>query len=133
MVGVTERAKEALLQRKRLADIRSRDVGLRLAYVPSGEVVLLPDRVRAGDQVVKHEGSTVLLVDAELSEGLLAGRTVDCRDSRGGGSRLVVRATVTVLPDAASGTRRPRRTTKRAGRSWPPPSGAGPSPPVTPA
>lgn len=132
MVGVTDRAKEALLQRRRLADIRSPEIGLRLACVAPGEVVLVPDRVKAGDQIVKHEDSTVLLVDAELSEGLLAGRTVDCGDTGGGGSTLVVRATMTVVPDSVAGNRRPRQARKRPGRPWPP-SGAGPTPPTTAA
>jgi Fe-S cluster assembly iron-binding protein IscA len=33
-----------------------------------------------GDQVVEHEGATVLLIDGDLS-GRLAGATIDCVDS----------------------------------------------------
>jgi hypothetical protein len=46
--------------------------------------------MKAGDQVVKHEDSTVLLVDAELSEMIFAGRTVDCAE-REGRTGLVLR------------------------------------------
>jgi hypothetical protein len=45
--------------------------------------------VKAGDQVVKCQDSTVLLVQAELSELVLAGATVDCLAGRD----LVVRQT----------------------------------------
>ena len=89
MVRVAERSKQALLARKRSASINDRDVGLRLARSPGGTVALFADRMKAGDQVVKHQDSTVLLVDAELSELLLAGRTVDCA-LRGGKPELVL-------------------------------------------
>lgn len=132
MVGVTDRAKEALLRRRRLANLRSPEVGLRLACVATGEIVLVPDRVKAGDQIVRHEDATVLLVDEELSDGLLAGRTVDCKDTSGGDSALVVRATMTVLPESVAGNRRPRHARRRPRRPWPP-SGAGPTTPPTAA
>jgi hypothetical protein len=89
MVSVTERAKDALLARKRSANINDPRVGLRLARSPGGKVALFADRMKAGDQVVKHQDSTVLLVDAELSELVLAGRTVDCAP-RGGRRELVL-------------------------------------------
>ncbi len=92
MVGVTERAKEALLQKKLSANIRNPEVGLRLATAPSGRLTLVADLVKAGDQVVKHKESTVLLVSAELSEMVLAGRTVDCTDTEDGRSELVLRS-----------------------------------------
>jgi hypothetical protein len=89
MVNVTERAKQVLLARKRSANINDREVGLRLARGHGGNLGLFADRMKAGDQVVKHQDSTVLLVDAELSELLLAGRTVDCK-VRGGRTELVI-------------------------------------------
>lgn len=91
MVHVTERAKEVLLETKRSANIKDPEVGLRLAHSPGGGLGLFADRMKAGDQVVKHEDSTVLLVDAELSELFLAGRTVDCTQS-GGKTDLVLTA-----------------------------------------
>ena len=78
MVSVTERAKRLLLERKLSAQINDPEVGLRLARSPGGKLGLFADRMKAGDQVVKHQESTVLLVDAELSELVLAGKIVDC-------------------------------------------------------
>ncbi len=89
MVHVTERAKEVLLERKRSANINDPGAGLRLARSAGGKLALFADRVKAGDQVVKHKDSTVLLVDAELSELILAGRTVDCTQP-GGRADLVL-------------------------------------------
>lgn len=89
MVHVTELAKEVLLERKRSENINEPEVGLRLARSPGGKLALFADRVKAGDQVVKHKDSTVLLVDAELSELVLAGRTVDCKQ-RAGRKELVL-------------------------------------------
>jgi Fe-S cluster assembly iron-binding protein IscA len=89
MVHVTERAKEVLLERKRSANINDPDMGLRLARSPRGCLGLFADRMKAGDQVVKHKDSTVLLVDAELSELIFAGRTVDCAHT-GGRADLVL-------------------------------------------
>ena len=89
MVHVTERAKEVLLERKRSANINDPETGLRLARSSGGRLALVADRMKAGDQVVKHKDSTVLLVDAELSQLVLAGRTLDCRQS-GGRADLVL-------------------------------------------
>jgi hypothetical protein len=91
MVRVTERAKEALLQTKLSPRIQDPEVGLRLASTPGGSLALVADRVKAGDQVVKHQDSTVLLVQAELSELVLAGATVDCTETDEGRRELVLR------------------------------------------
>jgi hypothetical protein len=89
MIRVTERAKEELLQRKRSAHIHDPEAGLRLARTRSGNLALVTDRMKAGDQVVSYRESTVLLVQAELSELVLAGASVDCTE----GGELVVRRT----------------------------------------
>ena len=78
MISVTERAKQYLLEKKRSANIDDPHVALRLARRADGKLGLVADRMKAGDQVVRHQDSTVLLVDAELSELVLAGLTVDC-------------------------------------------------------
>jgi len=95
MVHVTERAKEVLLQRKP-SHLPEREVGLRMvlrtAFAPSRRLSLVTDRVKAGDQVVTHKDSTVLLIDARLSELVLAGATVDCRDAEDGRPQLVLRS-----------------------------------------
>lgn len=95
MIHVTERAKDVLLQRKP-PHLAEREVGLRIvlrtAFAPSWRLSLVTDRVKAGDQVVTHRDSTVLLIDARLSEVVLAGATVDCRDAGDGRSQLVLRS-----------------------------------------
>jgi hypothetical protein len=91
MISVTTSAKQFLLERKRSANIDDPGVGLRLARTPGGKLALFADGMKAGDQVVKHEDSTVLLVDAQLSQLVLAGTTVDCTHS-GGRAELVLTA-----------------------------------------
>lgn len=90
MLHVTERAKEYLLEKKLSANIHNTNVGLRLASVPGGQLALVADSPKAGDQIVTHKESTVLLVDAELSGSVLAGRTVDCKKTESGRLEVVV-------------------------------------------
>lgn len=92
-VKVTERAKEALREKKRAANIESPEVGLRLASGPGGMLGLVADRPKAGDTVVKDGDSTVLLVDPEVSALVLAGRIVDCRMTGDGKVELVITRT----------------------------------------
>lgn len=91
MIHVTERAKDALLSKKLSANIADPDVGLRLASNTEGQLALLADREKAGDEVVRHKDSTVLLVDPEISSLILTGRTVDCRRTDDGRLELVLR------------------------------------------
>lgn len=91
MIHVTERAKDALLSKKLSANIADPDVGLRLASNTEGKLALLADREKAGDEVVRHKDSTVLLVDPEISSLILTGRTVDCRRTDDGRLELVLR------------------------------------------
>lgn len=67
MLNVTERAKAKL---KGLVDSESgdRSVGLRLGKTASGALGIFPDRERADDQVVEHDGAAVLLVAQEIAE-----------------------------------------------------------------
>ncbi|MBI2202869.1 MAG: hypothetical protein HYU41_03295 [Candidatus Rokubacteria bacterium] len=90
MLHVTERAKEYLLEKKLSASIHNTNVGLRLASVAGGQLALVADSPKAGDQIVTHKESTVLLVDAELSGSILAGRTVDCKKTESGRLEVVV-------------------------------------------
>ncbi|MBI2219296.1 MAG: hypothetical protein HYU51_18615 [Candidatus Rokubacteria bacterium] len=90
MVHVTERAKEELLRKKQSAKIHDPGVGLRLATAASGRLTLVADRAKAGDQIVTHKDSTVLLVDPQTSELVLAGGTVDCRATDDGKIELIV-------------------------------------------
>jgi hypothetical protein len=90
MVHVTERAKEALLRRKLLANVISSDVGLRLAVGWGGQLGLVADRMKAGDLVVTHKNSTVLLIDPKVSTLVVTGRIIDCRRTSDGWDELVL-------------------------------------------
>jgi Fe-S cluster assembly iron-binding protein IscA len=90
MIGITERAKEALLKLKRSAPIDNPEVCIRLASGEEGRLELFPDTYRAGDQVVEHQGAKLLLVDHKLFDAL-AGVTIDCQPT-GEGLQLVAEA-----------------------------------------
>jgi hypothetical protein len=83
MVAVSKRAKELLLERKLEANISDPEVGLRVAPHPSGQWLLLADHSRYGDQVVAHEGVTVLLVSPYV-QSALAGTKVECLETAEG-------------------------------------------------
>jgi hypothetical protein len=89
MVAVSERAKRILLEQKRAANIDGAEVGLRVASAPSGQWMLLVDEPRAGDQVVEHDGTTVLLVDP-VAQTALVGAEVDCVETPEGDIELVL-------------------------------------------
>lgn len=90
MLHVTERAKETLHRKKR-AHVPSPEMGLRLASSGYGRLGLVASRMKAGDQIVLYQDEPVLLVDAELSELVLAGKTLDCRETDDGSVELVLR------------------------------------------
>jgi hypothetical protein len=92
MIHITDRAKQALLHKKLLASIVDRDVGLRLASASDGTLLLVPDRAKAGDEIVRHEDSAVLLVDPQIVAFLLTGRTIDCRRTEDGRVEMVLRS-----------------------------------------
>jgi len=77
MVQVTARALGMLAEMKASANIGDPDIGLRLEAATSGGLGLLPDRERPGDQIVRHDGEKILLVDDRLSEAL-TGAQIDC-------------------------------------------------------
>lgn len=91
MVHVTQHAKEALLAVKRRAQIESPEIGLRLAVGRKGLLGLIPDRPKAGDQVVKHEEATVLLIDPQVSALVVSGRMIDGRRTEGGRTEIVLK------------------------------------------
>ncbi len=88
MIGITQRAKEALLELKQSVPIDDPDVGIRLASGEKGRLELFPDTYRAGDRVLEHQGAKLLLLDQKVSDAL-AGATIDCQPS-GEGLQLVV-------------------------------------------
>ena len=83
MVHVTERARE--LFRERLEHLTDRaNIALRIGTTDSG-LGLFPDTANDDDQVIEHQGQTILLIDREVSE-TLAGKTIDVAENAGGAS-----------------------------------------------
>ena len=78
MVMVTERAK-AYLKESVLGKIQAkvRGASARLAQTGAAALGVFPDQEMEGDQVVVHEGVTVLLIDNKLSSRL-TGAMIDC-------------------------------------------------------
>jgi hypothetical protein len=91
MLHVTENAKTVLLEKKRLANIDQPDVGFRLATSTAGDLGLVADKPKAGDEVVKRGEVVVLMADPAVSAFVLAGRTLDCRQNAEGKMELVLR------------------------------------------
>jgi Fe-S cluster assembly iron-binding protein IscA len=89
MVAVTERARERLLEMKFSASINQPEVGFRLKPAADDRWRLVPDEATESDQVVEHAGSTVLLIDADLSHVLDDGE-VDCIETAAGQLELVL-------------------------------------------
>jgi Fe-S cluster assembly iron-binding protein IscA len=87
MVEVTTRAKERLRSTWQ-ARVNKPGITLRLKRFAPGQLGVVADRRREGDQVVEHEGTTILLIDETLVDSL-AGATIDCREYPEG-SRLVI-------------------------------------------
>jgi Fe-S cluster assembly iron-binding protein IscA len=98
MVMVTDRARVAL--RGALSrSIDDAEVGLRLDVSDDGGLALYPDRAKAGDEIVKHEGNVLLVISDDISRPL-DGATIDVAETPEG-DRLVV-STPAVSPDGAS-------------------------------
>ena len=101
MLYVTERAKEYLFQKKFSIRLDNRHLGMRLARIFGAKLALVADTPKPGDQIVTHKDSAVLLVDAQLSQSLLAGWTIDCKMADDGRFEVVV--STGQRPAAASG------------------------------
>lgn len=82
MLAVTERAKEEL-KRILSAKVDNPQAGLRLTPSSPNKYALSIDIEMAGDQVVMHEGSKVLLLEEGLAASL-TGFTLDLKDAPGG-------------------------------------------------
>ena len=87
MLTVTESAK-AELKRVSSQVQDQPDIVLRLVGDELGQLSLVADVEKEGDQVIKHEEVTVLVVDEQLSAAL-EGVGVDCQDTEAG-PRLVL-------------------------------------------
>ncbi len=87
MINITERAKQAL-KRILVANIDLSQGRLRLMDRGRGKLGLGVDIEMPGDELVKYDGSTVLVVERGLAANL-KGVTLDVEDS-GNGSKLVI-------------------------------------------
>ena len=69
MLEVTEYAREKL---KVLLEASTEDpaAGIRLTIAQSGQLGIVIDNEKPGDQVVEHKGSKVLLLDSIVSEAM---------------------------------------------------------------
>ena len=82
MIAVTERAKEELKNRlSHGTDVSG--LGVRLSSYTPGKFELVADQPRDEDQVVEHEGLSVLLVEKQISD-MLDGATLDYRQTDAG-------------------------------------------------
>ena len=102
MVAVTERAKQKLFEQKQAANISEAEIGLRVAAAPTGQWMLVADQARGDDQVVRHMGSTVLLVDPVAQEAL-EGVRVDCLETAEGDVELFLTAEIDQTDDDDEG------------------------------
>ena len=87
MINITERAKQALKQIL-AANIDLSQGRLRLMDRGQGKLGLGVDIEMPGDELVKYDGSTVLVVERGLAANL-KGVTLDVEGS-GNGSKLVI-------------------------------------------
>jgi hypothetical protein len=89
MVAVTERARERLLEMRVSASLTEPQAGFRFKPAAHDRWSLVPDEAAEGDEIVEHDGSTILLVDAELSN-ILDDMEVDCMEAAPGQFVVVV-------------------------------------------
>jgi len=83
MITVTDSAKEHL-KNILLAHSDDLDFSLRLVAKPAGRLgFVLESEAKEDDQVVEHEGTTVLLIGHELMP-IVEGLTLDVRDTAEG-------------------------------------------------
>ena len=87
MINITKRAKQAL-QGILVANVDLSQGRLRLMDRGQGKLGLGVDIEMPGDELVKYDGSTVLVVERGLAANL-KGVTLDVEDS-GNGSKLVI-------------------------------------------
>lgn len=88
MLNVTEKAADALAKSLESSEATD-EQSLRLARTPHGEFGLAIDEERDGDQVVKQEERSILVIDEEVSTAL-DGAILDVADSPEG-QRLTLR------------------------------------------
>jgi Fe-S cluster assembly iron-binding protein IscA len=94
MVNVTDRAKIAL-KSALSRSVEEPGIGLRVEVSEEDACVLFPDREKAGDQVIEHEGDVLLLLGEEVSQPL-DGATIDLEETPEGTHLVVTKPDVPV-------------------------------------
>lgn len=84
MVSVTDRAVAVLARTLRDGEA-TRELGFRVVSSGPGEIALTIDEAREGDQVVRHQEQTVLLIEDWLASAL-DGSVLDIEEQEGGSS-----------------------------------------------
>jgi Fe-S cluster assembly iron-binding protein IscA len=98
MVNVTDRARIAL--KSVLAQgVEEPGTGLRVEISEEGSCSLFPDQMKAGDEVVEHEGDVLLLIGEEASQPL-DGATIDLAETPEGTHLVLTKAN---LPEDGAG------------------------------
>ena len=97
MLTVTESAK-AELKRVSSQDLDQPEAVLRLVTDEMGQLSLVADVEKESDQVIKHEETTLLVVDEQLSTAL-EGVGIDCQDTDAGPRLVLFRS----QPEEAAG------------------------------
>jgi Fe-S cluster assembly iron-binding protein IscA len=94
MVNVTDRAKtklkELLVKERSKTQGEDQPIGLRLGTMAPGQFGVFPDRERADDQIVEHQGAAVLLVGQDVAEQV-EHTTIDYEEESEPGPRLVIK------------------------------------------
>ncbi|MFO8009509.1 MAG: iron-sulfur cluster assembly accessory protein [Dehalococcoidia bacterium] len=90
MIAVTENAKQAL---KTLLDgnTDTEEAGLRMVRTEQGQLSLVLDMEKEGDQIVEHSESKILMVDDQLAQEL-EGITLDFQQSPEGSGFVMLGA-----------------------------------------
>ncbi len=107
MIGITQRAIEALVNLKASAEIRDPRIGLRLAPDNEGQLQLFVDSEKEGDQIVESGGSNLLLIGEELIDNL-SGATIDYRATPTGPQLVLDRPSSRVHKGNGNGRSRSR-------------------------
>ena len=92
MLTVTTQAAEELKSMAQ-GEVTQAEEALRLIYTGSGQLAIVVDTEKEGDQVVEHEGVTVLLVGAELTDAV-DWLLLDCQDTSEGPQLTISRPAI---------------------------------------
>ena len=90
MIGITERAKDMLLDVRESMEIADPQATFRLESNSAGQLEVSVDRARDGDDVLEYRGTTLLVVADHVSQAL-AGSTIDCTQTPAGVQLVVNR------------------------------------------